>query len=366
MLIGVPKEMHHAERRVALVPSTAGRLVKGGHRVLLEGGAGVAASFPDSAYQDAGAEIGSRAEALGADVILQVQAPRLDEVSHYRQGAVLAALLQPAQARPLLDALAARSITAFAMELVPRTTKAQSMDVLSSQATVAGYEAVLLGASRLDKLLPMFVTAAGTLPPSKVFIVGAGVAGLQAIATARRLGAIVSAFDVRPVVKEQVMSLGASFVEVDAVAAEGSGGYAKELAADQQQRVEAVLAKHLRDMDLVITTAQIPGRPAPRVITAAMIEGMRPGSVIIDLAAESGGNCALTEAGKEVVAGGVRIVGPVNLPASHPYHASLMYSRNLQTLLEFGMKDGTFAFSLEDPTLGPMCVTHAGTVRYGD
>ncbi len=365
MRIGVPREAVSHERRVALVPPTVARLVKAGHDLIIEEGAGLAASFPDEAYRDAGARVGSRAEALGAEIVLQVQAPPEGEVAALASGAVLAALLQPSTSADLLQALAARGVSSFAMELVPRTTKAQAMDVLSSQATVAGYAAVLLAASRLDKLLPMLVTAAGTLPPAKAFIVGAGVAGLQAIATTRRLGAIVSAFDVRPIVKEQVMSLGATFLDVEAVGAEGTGGYAKELAEDQQLRVREAIGRHVRDMDLVITTAQIPGRPAPRILTADMVRSMRPGSVIVDLAAESGGNCELTRFGEEVVESGVRVIGPANLPSAHAHHASLMYSRNLQTFLDFLLQDGAVKIDLDDSTLGPMCVTHAGAVRTG-
>lgn len=367
MRIGVPKETAEHERRVALVPATVARLVKAGHEVAIERGAGAAAFYPDAEYTAAGAALVGEDAAGDADIVCRVRRPNRVELGRLREGAVLASMLQPAASAPVLEALAARRITALAMELVPRTTKAQAMDVLSSQATVAGYQAVLLGASRLGRLMPMLTTAAGTLTPSKAFIIGAGVAGLQAIATARRLGAIVSAFDVRPVVREQVMSLGASFVEAEAVssAAEGSGGYARELAEEQQQKVLEAIGRHIVDMDLVITTAQIPGKPAPRLITAAMVEGMRPGSVIMDLAGETGGNCELTTFGEEVVAGGVTVIGPANLPAMLPWHASLMYSRNLQSLLDYLVKDGKVEFTVDDPITGPMCVTHAGEVRYG-
>jgi NAD(P) transhydrogenase subunit alpha len=239
------------------------------------------------------------------------------------------------------------------------------MDALSSQATVAGYKAVLLGADALPRFLPMLTTAAGTITPARVFVIGAGVAGLQAIATARRLGAVVSAFDVRPVVKEQVESLGASFLDVASVAAEGAGGYARELAADQQRRVADAVATHIRDMDLVITTAQIPGKPAPRIITAAMVHAMRPGSVIVDLAAESGGNCELSRPGEVVVEGEVRILGPANIAATLPYHASQMYSRNIQTFLEHVAKEGGLDSTLDDPIVGAMCIIHKGAVRPG-
>jgi len=367
MRIGVPKETADDEKRVALVPATVARLTKAGHAVLMERGAGASAFYPDAEYEAAGATLVGEDGFGDADVVCRVRRPNRVELGRLREGAVLASMLQPATSAPVLEALAARNITALAMELVPRTTKAQSMDVLSSQATVAGYQAVLIGASRLGRLMPMLTTAAGTLTPSKAFVIGAGVAGLQAIATARRLGAVVSAFDVRPVVKEQVMSLGASFVETEAVtaAAEGSGGYAKELAEEQQQKVLAAIGKHIVDMDLVITTAQIPGKPAPRLITAEMVAGMRPGSVIMDLAGETGGNCELSAFGAEVVSGGVTVITPANLPAMLPWHASLMYSRNLQALLEYMVKDGALQFSLEDPIAGPMCVTHGGQVLYG-
>jgi NAD(P) transhydrogenase subunit alpha len=272
--------------------------------------------------------------------------------------------MAPHTAEPLLDALAGRGVTALALELVPRTTKAQSMDVLSSQATVAGYQAVLLGTTRMGRFLPMLTTAAGTVIPARAFVIGAGVAGLQAIATARRLGAVVSAFDVRPVVKEQVESLGATFLEIDATA-EGTGGYAKELAKDDQARVNAGLAAHLADIDLVITTAAIPGKPAPRLIARETLASMRPGAVIVDLAAESGGNCEVTRAGEDVVESGVTVRGPVNLSSTLPYHASFMLSRNIQSLIEYANAGGAFAVDLEDAIVGPMCVVHGGAVRYG-
>lgn len=365
MQIGVPKETAAAERRVALVPAAVLRLAKLGPAVLVERGAGLSAHVTDADFEAAGATLVDRAAALAADLVLKVQRPSVDEVGAMREGGALASLLSPAASADVLEALARRQVSAFAMELVPRTTKAQSMDVLSSQATVAGYQAVLLGASHMGRLLPMLTTAAGTIPPGKAFILGAGVAGLQAIATARRLGAQVSAFDVRPVVKEQVQSLGAAFVEVPQVAAEASGGYARELDREQQQRVEGAIAAHIKDQDLVITTAQVPGKPAPRLITEGMVASMKPGSTIVDLAAESGGNCALTRAGETVVAHGVTILGPVNLPSQIPYHASVMYSKNVQTFIEYVLKDGALQLDLNDPIAGPMCVTHQGQVRYG-
>ncbi len=366
MRIGVPRETAAGERRVALVPSAVARLGKLGLELLVEEGAGTAAHVADAEYSAAGARLVPAGRAAAeADVLLGVQAPSDAQVGAMREGAALVALLQPAGASALLDRLSGRRVTAFAMELVPRTTKAQSMDVLSSQATVAGYQAVLFGASHLARLLPMLTTAAGTIPPGKAFVVGAGVAGLQAIATARRLGAVVSAFDVRPVVKEQVQSLGASFLDVEAVAAEAAGGYAGALDEAQQARVHAAVAGHIKDMDLVITTAQIPGRKAPRVVSAAMVASMRPGSVIVDLAADSGGNCELSRPDEVVVAHGVTILGPTNLPSTVSHHASVMYSKNVLTFLEYVIKDGALAVDLEDPIQGPMCVTHAGQVRYG-
>lgn len=369
MHIGVLRETAPYERRVGLVPATVQRLIKGGHQVSVEARAGSGAGFPDPSYLAVGAEIlADRAELLGgSDVVVVVQRPAPADLARLKPGSTVIGLLQPGTAAEFLTAAAERNLTVLAMELVPRTTKAQSMDVLSSQATVAGYQAVLLGASNCARLLPMLTTAAGTLPPGKAFVLGAGVAGLQAIATARRLGAVVSAFDVRPVVKEQVQSLGATFVEAEAVstAAEGSGGYAKELAADQQQQVLEAIGKHIPDMDLVISTAQIPGKPAPQLITASMVSSMKPGSVIVDLAVESGGNCELSREGEVVSAFGVTILGPVNLPAQIPQHASLMYSRNLQSLLEYLVKDGKLILNLDDPITGPMCLAHGGTVRTG-
>ena len=365
MRIAVPRETVPGERRVGLVPDAVARLRKAGHDVLVEPGAGAAAGFTDAAYTAAGATLA--AGLADADLVAKVQAPSESEAARLRSGAALVAFLNPSANAALLSQLAARGISAFAMELVPRTTKAQSMDALSSQATVAGYKAVLLGAGELPRFLPMLTTAAGTVPPAKAFVIGAGVAGLQAIATARRLGAVVSAFDVRPVVREQVQSLGASFVEAEAVTAdaEGQGGYAKELGEEQQRRVADAVARHIRDMDLVITTAQIPGRAAPRIVTDAMLATMRPGSVIVDLAAESGGNCEGTVPGQTVERHGVLLMGPVNLPATLPYHASQMYSRNVQTFIEYAAKDGAFTFTADDPIAGPMCVVHGGAVRAG-
>lgn len=364
MRIGVLKETAPHERRVALVPPTVQKLRAAGHELAVEASAGDAAGYPDAAYSQAGAAISDRRGVLtGSEVLLTVQCPEPEDLAAVPPGTVVIGLAQRAGANRFLAAAAAGNLTVLAMERVPRTTKAQSMDVLSSQATVAGYQAVLLGASHLARLLPMLTTAAGTIPPGRAFVLGAGVAGLQAIATARRLGAIVSAFDVRPVVKEQVQSLGATFVEAEAVsaAAEGTGGYARELAQEQQLKVLEAIAKQLPGQDLVITTAQIPGKPAPRLITADMVGQMRPGSVIVDLPVESGGNCELSRPGETVVAHGVTILGPLNLPSQIPQHASLMYSRNLQSLLEYLIQDGKLEIDRDDPIAGPMCLVHGGS-----
>ena len=367
MQIGVPKETAPRERLVALDPDSVTRLVKAGATIVVEQGAGDAASFPDAAYTAAGATIAAtRADTLeGSDVVARVQRPTPDEARVMKPGAVLISLFQPAASADVLPVLAERAITALSLERVPRITRAQSMDVLSSQSTVAGYKAVLIGASMMPKFLPMLTTAAGNIAPAKAFVLGAGVAGLQAIATARRLGAIVSAFDVRPAVREQVQSLGATFVAAEAIAAdaEDKGGYAREQSEEQQRRTAALLHDHLKQMDLVITTAQIPGRPAPKLITDAMVAGMRTGSVIVDLAAESGGNCTLTRAGETVLADGVIVYGAIDVPSTVPTHASQMFGRNVLTLLQHLMKDGALVIDLNDEITGPMCVVHQGQPR---
>ncbi len=367
MRIGVPLETAALERRVALVPDTVGRLVKAGHEVGVQRGAGRAAGFPDAQYEAAKAVLFDDAAGLYArsELVLKVQRPSAAEAGQFAQGAILVALMAPASAGEILPALAERRITTLAMELVPRITRAQSMDALSSQANLAGYKAVVIGAEAMNRILPMMTTAAGTLAPARAFILGAGVAGLQAIATARRLGAVVSAFDVRPVVKEQVQSLGASFVEVPVpVQAEGQGGYAKELAEDQQRRVLEAIAKHIVSQDLVVTTAQIPGRPAPRLITAAMVRSMKPGAVIVDLAAESGGNCELSKAGESVDADGVLVLAPVNVPSTLAFHASQTYSRNVQSLLGHLLdKEGKPKLDMADEITGAMAMTFGGEIR---
>lgn len=361
--IGVPKETAPGERRVALTPDAAGRLVKAGLAVVVERGAGEPASFTDDAYREAGATIG---DAWAADLVAKVQKPSPSEGQRLREGAALVGMLQATGNPELLRVLAGRRVTAFSLELLPRITRAQSMDVLSSQATVAGYKAVLLAAQAASRFFPMLVTAAGTLSPARVLVLGAGVAGLQAIATARRLGAVVSAFDVRPVVKEQVESLGATFLAMQiAEQAEGAGGYAKELTTDTQRQLLEFLAGQVKTADVVITTALIPGKPAPRLVTAEAVAGMKPGAVIVDLAAEAGGNCELTQAGAEVVHHGVTILGPVNLPASMPLHASQMYAKNVATFLQHVVRDGALRVDLTDEITAATCVTHAGAVRLG-
>ncbi|MGH7700069.1 MAG: NAD(P) transhydrogenase subunit alpha, partial [Gemmatimonadales bacterium] len=298
------------------------------------------------------------------DVVLRVQKPAPDEIAQCREGAAVVALPPPGGDQALLQRLVERQVTAFSLALLPRITRAQPMDALSSQATVAGYKAVLVGAAAASRLFPMLVTAAGTLPPARVLVLGAGVAGLQAIATARRLGAVVSAFDVRPAVQEQVESLGATFLAMElAEETETAGGYAKALSEDAHRRELEFIAGHVRDADVVITTAQIPGKPAPRLITAEAVRGMKPGSVIVDLAAETGGNCELTEAGAEIVRHGVVILGPLNLPGTVPAHASQMYSRNVTSFLLHVTRDGKLAVDLSDEIMRETCVTHAGEVR---
>jgi NAD(P) transhydrogenase subunit alpha len=363
MKVGVAKESAPGETRVAVVPDTARRLAGDGVDIVVESGAGASASFPDSAYEEAGAAVVA-AETLyaEAEVVCKVRKPSADEVARLREGQALVALLQPLTEPELLEQLAGRGVTAFSMDVIPRVTRAQPMDALSSQSTVSGYKAALLAAEHLGKFFPMLTTAAGTIPPAKVLVLGAGVAGLQAIATARRLGAVVSAFDVRPVVKEQVESLGATFLELDVEGAEGVGGYAVALAEDQHAREQELIARHAAESDAVITTALIPGRPAPELITAEGVRGMRPGSVIVDLAAEAGGNCAVTKPGETIVVDGVTIVGLTNLPATMPVHASQMYSRNVQAFLSLLVKDGRLEIDLDDEIVRGTCVAHGGRV----
>ncbi len=371
MKIAVAKEIEVGERRVALVPDIVARLVKQGLEVHLEAGAGERSFFSDAAYEAAGAKIISDPIALWgeADILLKVGLPqeREDgrlEVDLLREGAVLIGFLNPLGQPALAQHLAERRITAFSMEMIPRSTRAQSMDALSSQASIAGYKAVLIAAAALPKYFPMLTTAAGTIAPAKVFVMGAGVAGLQAIATARRLGAMVEAFDIRPTVKEEVQSLGAKFVEVqlnEETAA--AGGYAKEISEASKQRTQEVVTEHIKQSDVVITTAQVPGKKAPLLVTEEMVAQMKPGSVIVDIAAEQGGNCACTEPGKDVQRNGVTIIGSINLPSSMPVHASQLYAKNLTTLVQLMVKDNALQLNFEDDIIDAACVTHAGEIR---
>ena len=337
MKVGVPKERRAGERRVAASPDTVKRLVGQGVEVLFEAGAGAGARIADQAFADAGAKVENDVAALyrDADVVLKVRRPLgegegdLDEMALLRQGQVLVGMLNPYQNREQVDAYAKAGVTAFALELLPRTTRAQAMDVLSSQANLAGYRAVIDGLAEFDRVMPMLMTAAGTIPPAKVFVVGAGVAGLQVIATARRLGAVVSATDIRPAAKEEIESLGAKFVGVVKEEAATAGGYAKELSDEDKKQQAEMVAKHIAGQDLVITTAQIPGRPAPRLVSRAMVESMKPGSVLVDLAVESGGNVEGSEVGKVVDIDGVRIVGHANMPSRLAPATSSLYARNL-------------------------------------
>jgi H+-translocating NAD(P) transhydrogenase subunit alpha len=353
--IGVPKETAVGERRVALVPEVVAKLVEGGHEVVVERGAGSAASFEDGAYEAAGATLVDNA--WDAEAVVKVQKPTAEEAGRLREGTVLIGFLQPLTDAEGIERLRQRGVVAFAMESIPRITRAQSMDALSSQATVGGYKAALLAADRLPRFMPMLTTAAGTVQPAKVLVIGAGVAGLQAIATARRLGAVVHGFDVRAAVREQIESLGAKFLDLGVKGEETAGGYATELTPEQQAQQQAELEKRLPDYDAVITTAAIPGRPAPRLIPASAVKAMRPGSVIVDLAAETGGNCELTEPGKEVDREGVHIVGLLNLPSEMPYHASQLYARNVQALLTHLAPEGQLVLDFGDEITAGACVT---------
>jgi NAD(P) transhydrogenase subunit alpha len=361
VVVGVLAETAAKETRVAVVPEIATKLKAAGVRVLIERGAGTAAHFPDALYADA--EFGDAAGILAAaDVLLKVQPPSLAEVNALKGGAVVIGYMQ-AYARPdLVRALKDRAVTSFAMELVPRISRAQSMDALSSQASVSGYKAALIAANTLERFLPMLTTAAGTIRPATVLVIGAGVAGLQAIATAKRLGAVVEAYDVRGATKDQVKSLGAKFVETG-VSAEGAGGYARELTAEEKAKQQAVLDARIAASDAVISTASVPGRAAPRIISRAAVERMKAGSVIVDIAAEQGGNCELTQPGETIVHGGVKIVGPLNLPASLPYHASEMYSRNLFNLLKPALVKGELAIDWQDEVFAGAVLTHGGQIK---
>jgi H+-translocating NAD(P) transhydrogenase subunit alpha len=362
--VGTPKETAPDERRVALVPDTVSRLAAATLEVKVESGAGSEAFITDQAYEQAGAKIVKGPAALIGDVdaVLKVQAPVEAEIALFKKGAVLISFLQPATQGDIVRALAAQGVTAFSLELVPRISRAQSMDALSSQASAAGYKAVLMAAGRLGKFFPMMMTAAGTVPPARVLVMGAGVAGLQAIATARRLGAVVSAYDVRPAVKEEVQSLGATFIELPLETQEGEGGYAKEQSEEFLRKQRELIGEHIAKSDVVITTAAVPGRRAPLLVSGEMVKGMRPGSVIVDLAAETGGNVELTKAGTDVEVGGVTIIGTRNVPSTMPLHASQLYARTVANLLLHLVKDGTIVLDFEDEITKGCCVTHGGEI----
>src|SRR6266446_9212111 len=367
MKVAVLKEMVAGEKRIAAVPPTVEKMVAAGMEVFVEAGAGLASGFADADYGAAGAKVQASPGALleSGDVLLKVQRPSAQELDGIPERvAVVAYSLQSRGDVELAERLKRRRISALSLDLLPRIARAQGMDVLSSMANIAGYKSVLIAANALGKFFPMLMTAAGTVLPAKVFVIGAGVAGLQAVATARRLGAVVSAFDIRPVVKEQVESLGARFLDMQiAEHAETAGGYAKELSEDTHRRELEFIAQHVKDADIVITTAAIPGKRAPILITAAAVRAMKPGSVIVDLAVETGGNCELAQPGKDVIENGVVILGPLNVPSTVPYHASQMYARNISSFLLYLVKDGALRLDFDDEIVRDTCVTHAGEVR---
>lgn len=359
--VAVPKETAEGERRVAIESSVIAKLSKLGAEVLVETGAGAAAHLPDTAFS--GATMVSSASDLyqQADIVLKIQPPSDTEIAQLKEGSVLIGMLQPYQNPERIAALKAKNITSFAMELIPRISRAQAMDVLSSQAAIAGYKAAIMGSDLAPRFFPMLTTAAGTIRPSKVIIIGVGVAGLQAIATARRLGAVVEAYDVRSATKEQVQSLGAKFIELG-ITAEGAGGYARELTAEEKQQQQEALAKHIATADVLITTAAVPGRPSPKIIPESTVDGMKSGAVIIDLAAEGGGNCTLTQPGKTIVHNGVTIHAPLNIPSQVPVHASEMYAKNLLSFLTPMLKDGAYAPDFSDEVIAGALLTHEGKI----
>ena len=370
MKVVVAKEIKNNERRVSLVPTNVSKLVNASIEVFVEKGAGEGAFFSDADYEKVGATIVSDAESLWkkGDIILKVgtleKRVQMHEVDMISEGSVVIGFLNPFGNPQLLKQLAERRITAFSMEMIPRTTRAQSMDAISSQASVSGYKASLLAANKLGQLFPMMTTAAGTMIPARVLVIGAGVAGLQAIATARRLGAVVEGFDIRPSSKEEVESLGATFIEIKfEEKTQDAEGYAKEVSEDAKRREHEILLQHLKQSDVVITTALVPGKKAPLLITEDMVKDMKKGSIIVDIAAEQGGNCALTQAGKEVIHNGVTIIGADNLPSTIPVHASQMYSKNIFSLLQHITKDGKLNLDFDDDIINKSCVTHDGVIR---
>jgi H+-translocating NAD(P) transhydrogenase subunit alpha len=362
--VATPKELLHDEHRVALVPDTATRLIAAKLDVAIQAGAGAEAFIRDDAYQAVGAKVVTHAADMlqDAQVVLKVQAPMPSEVTLLAKGSLLISFLQPATQGDIVKALASRGVTAFSLELLPRISRAQSMDALSSQASAAGYKAVLMAGERLGKFFPMMMTAAGTVAPARVLVMGAGVAGLQAIATARRLGAVVSSYDVRPAVKEEVQSLGATFIELQLEAQEGEGGYAREQSEEFLRKQRELIGEHVARSDVVITTAAVPGRRAPLLVTGDMVRAMRPGSVIVDLASETGGNVELTKAGEDVDVNGVTIIGTRNIPSTMPLATSQLYARNVANLLLHLVKDGAINLDFDDEITKGACVTHEGEI----
>lgn len=366
MIVGVCKETQENEKRVALTPEGAEKLISLGLDVLIEKNAGVASSYTDEAYKEAGVTIESNRDSIlkKSDLFLAVQAPEEGTVKKLKEGTVLVSFIWPLQNVEYVELLKKQGLRAMAMDTIPRISRAQSMDALSSMSNIAGYKAALIGANQLDKYMPMMMTAAGTIRPAKVLVLGAGVAGLQAIATAKRLGAVVEAFDIRPVVKEQVESLGATFVEVtmEEEETESKGGYAKELSKSSQERQREVIHEHVKKSDIVITTALIPGKPAPLLVTKAMVEDMKPGSVVVDIAAEQGGNCEVTKPGETIDHNGVLIAAPLNIPSSLAFHASKLYSKNLLSLLELLIEEGKPNFNFEDEIILNATITNDGEI----
>jgi NAD(P) transhydrogenase subunit alpha len=364
MRIGVPKESTAGEKRVALIPDTVESLVEKGLSVVLESGAGDLAGHPDSEYAEAGAELGTAADAYGADIVLRVATPSPEEIGRIGSGKIVIGFLAPLSSAETTRALAEGNLTSFAIEAIPRITRAQAMDGLSSQANVAGYAAALLAARECGRFFPMMTTAAGTVSPARVMVLGAGVAGLQAIATAKRLGAVTSGFDIRRAAWEQIASLGGRPLELDFIPdAEDEGGYARPLTEEENEQVREALAQNAGRQDVIITTAQIPGRKAPILITEQAVGNMDPGSVIVDLAGDSGGNCELTRAGETVEVGGVRVIAPANLPSDMAAHASQLYAKNLENFIDLITADGALALDFSDEVVAGACITHAGTVR---
>lgn len=368
MKIGIPKESAEGETRVAITPESAAKLIQSGFEVSIESNAGKLSLFPDEVYLNIGCAV-MRDPSLvwtQSDAILTVKKPRIQEIEQIREEAILIGFLQPLTSPEIVKKLAEKKIISFSLDTIPRISRAQTMDALSSMSTVAGYKAVLLAADVFPKFFPMLITAAGTVTPAKVFVIGAGVAGLQAIATARRLGAVVEAFDTRPAVKEEIESLGARFVqgewEMEPEKAQTRQGYAKELPPESFKKEEDLIFEKVRESDVVITTAQIPGKPAPKLISETMVEEMKPGSVIVDLAAETGGNCALTQPGKVVLHKGVTVMGLLNLPALMPFHASRLYSRNITNLFLYLVRDGKPKLDFSDEIVAGSCITYNGEI----